>query len=96
MRNVSLVQFLPYFKVMIITCLSSPELRPLRQKHQDLTVEYNEKKHTYDSVAAGLDSNIGKLEQEVKVRYIWIHRFYFFYFIIVMFKFEDLNYFYPI
>ncbi|XP_047498855.1 intraflagellar transport protein 81 homolog [Penaeus chinensis] len=42
------------------------ELRPLRQKAQDLTVQYNEKKHTFDSVAAGLDSNIGKLEQEVK------------------------------
>lgn len=43
------------------------ELRPLRQKMQDLTVDYNEKKHTYDSVAAGLDSNMAKLEQEVKV-----------------------------
>ncbi|XP_063876497.1 intraflagellar transport protein 81 homolog [Scylla paramamosain] len=42
------------------------ELRPLRQKMQDLTVDYNEKKHSYDSVAAGLDSNMAKLEQEVK------------------------------
>ncbi|XP_045594415.2 intraflagellar transport protein 81 homolog [Procambarus clarkii] len=42
------------------------ELRPLRQKAQDLTVDYNDKKHAYDSVAAGLDTNVGKLEQEVK------------------------------
>ncbi|XP_066987382.1 intraflagellar transport protein 81 homolog [Macrobrachium rosenbergii] len=42
------------------------ELRPLRQKVQDLTVDYNDKKHTYDSVAAGLETNLGKLEQEVK------------------------------
>ncbi|XP_050724013.1 intraflagellar transport protein 81 homolog [Eriocheir sinensis] len=42
------------------------ELRPLRQKMQDLTVDYNEKKHSYDSVAAGLDSNMAKMEQEVK------------------------------
>ncbi|XP_064099976.1 intraflagellar transport protein 81 homolog [Macrobrachium nipponense] len=42
------------------------ELRPLRQKVQDLTVDYNDKKHTFDSVAAGLETNLGKLEQEVK------------------------------
>ncbi|XP_071536615.1 intraflagellar transport protein 81 homolog [Panulirus ornatus] len=42
------------------------ELRPLRQKVQDLTVDYNDKKHSYDSVAAGLDTNMAKLEQEVK------------------------------
>ncbi|KAK3884798.1 hypothetical protein Pcinc_010945 [Petrolisthes cinctipes] len=42
------------------------ELRPLRQKMQDMTVDHNEKKHSYDSVAAGLDSNMAKLEQEVK------------------------------
>lgn len=45
-----------------------PELRPLRQRMQDMTVDYNEKKHAHDSVAAGLDSNMAKLEQEVKVR----------------------------
>ncbi|XP_068230834.1 intraflagellar transport protein 81 homolog [Palaemon carinicauda] len=42
------------------------ELRPLRQKVQDLNVDYNDKKHTFDSVAAGLETNLGKLEQEVK------------------------------
>ncbi|XP_042242432.1 intraflagellar transport protein 81 homolog isoform X2 [Homarus americanus] len=45
------------------------ELRPLRQKVQDLTVDYNDKKHTHDSVAAGLDTNLAKLETEVKNLY---------------------------
>ncbi|MPC32901.1 Intraflagellar transport protein 81 [Portunus trituberculatus] len=53
------------------------ELRPLRQKMQDLTVDYNEKKHSYDSVAAGLDSNMAKLEQEVKVILLIIYLFIF-------------------
>lgn len=43
---------------------------------QDLTVDYNEKKHSYDSVAAGLDSNMAKLEQEVKVIPLLIFLFF--------------------
>jgi len=43
------------------------ELRPLRQQCQELTVEYGEKKGIYDTTAAGLESNMSKLEQEVKV-----------------------------
>ncbi|XP_078083589.1 intraflagellar transport protein 81 homolog [Mustelus asterias] len=42
------------------------ELRPLRQKCQELTQEYEEKKSLYDSCAAGLESNRSKLEQEVQ------------------------------
>lgn len=42
------------------------ELRPLRQRMGDMTVDYNEKKHTYDSMAAGLETNMAKLEGEVK------------------------------
>ena len=44
---------------------------------QDLTVDYNEKKHSYDSVAAGLDSNMAKLEQEVKVIPLLIFLFFY-------------------
>ncbi|XP_029475988.1 intraflagellar transport protein 81 homolog isoform X2 [Rhinatrema bivittatum] len=43
------------------------ELRILRQKCQELTQEYDEKKTQYDSCAAGLESNRSKLEQEVRV-----------------------------
>lgn len=42
------------------------DLRPLRQKNQELTAEYNEKKQKYDTVAAGFESNRAKLEQEVR------------------------------
>uniref|UniRef100_A0A4W3HE11 Intraflagellar transport protein 81 homolog n=1 Tax=Callorhinchus milii TaxID=7868 RepID=A0A4W3HE11_CALMI len=42
------------------------ELRPLRQRCQELTQEYDEKKAFYDSCAAGLESNRSKLEQEVR------------------------------
>jgi hypothetical protein len=43
------------------------ELRPLRQRQQELAVEHAEKKQSYDSVAAGLDSTVGKLERDVNV-----------------------------
>ncbi|XP_043924583.1 intraflagellar transport protein 81 homolog [Protopterus annectens] len=42
------------------------ELRPLRQKCQELTEEHDEKKRQYDSCAAGLESSRSKLEQEVR------------------------------
>jgi intraflagellar transport protein 81 len=42
------------------------ELRPLRQQAQDLTTEHTEKKNTYDSMSAGLESNRSKLEQDVR------------------------------
>uniref|UniRef100_T1IZS5 Intraflagellar transport protein 81 homolog n=1 Tax=Strigamia maritima TaxID=126957 RepID=T1IZS5_STRMM len=42
------------------------DLRPLREKSQNLTVEYEEKKNAYDSIAVGLESSVAKLEQEVK------------------------------
>ncbi|XP_026176804.1 intraflagellar transport protein 81 homolog isoform X2 [Mastacembelus armatus] len=42
------------------------ELRSLRQRCQDLSHEYEEKKVQYESCAAGLESNRSKLEQEVK------------------------------
>jgi hypothetical protein len=38
-------------------------LRPLREKCQELTAEYEEKKRVYDTTAAGLDSATSKLEQ---------------------------------
>ncbi|KAM7301370.1 intraflagellar transport protein 81 homolog isoform X2 [Ixodes scapularis] len=41
------------------------DLRPLRKSCQDLTIEYEKKKSTYDSCAAGLESNLSRLEQEV-------------------------------
>ena len=28
-----------------------------------MTIEYEEKKHSYDSMAAGLESSVGKLQQ---------------------------------
>ncbi|KAA0199560.1 hypothetical protein HAZT_HAZT007344 [Hyalella azteca] len=43
------------------------ELRPLRQRQQELAVEHAEKKQSYDSVAVGLDSTVGKLERDVNV-----------------------------
>ncbi|XP_038049933.1 intraflagellar transport protein 81 homolog [Patiria miniata] len=42
------------------------ELRPLRQQAQELETVYNEKKSSYDQLAAGLESNRSKLEQEVR------------------------------
>ncbi|XP_013415931.1 intraflagellar transport protein 81 homolog [Lingula anatina] len=42
------------------------ELRPLRQQCQEITQEHEEKKHIYDTTAAGLESNRSKLEQEVR------------------------------
>ncbi|XP_076020883.1 intraflagellar transport protein 81 homolog [Genypterus blacodes] len=42
------------------------ELRTLRQRCQEITPEYEEKKAQYESCAAGLESNRSKLEQEVK------------------------------
>ncbi|XP_076030655.1 intraflagellar transport protein 81 homolog [Oratosquilla oratoria] len=42
------------------------ELRPLRQRAKDTTIDHSEKKHAYDSVAAGLETNMARLEQEVK------------------------------
>ena len=42
------------------------EIRPLRQKHQELQGNHAEKKLAYDTVAAGLESNRSHLEQEVK------------------------------
>ncbi|XP_018118840.1 intraflagellar transport protein 81 homolog isoform X2 [Xenopus laevis] len=42
------------------------ELRPLRQRCQELTQEHDDKKVQYDSCAAGLESNRSKLEQEVR------------------------------
>lgn len=42
------------------------ELRPMRQRNQELTAEYESKKQAYDTAAAGLESNMAKLEQEVR------------------------------
>jgi intraflagellar transport protein 81 len=42
------------------------ELRPLREKCQELTAEYEQKKRVYDTTAAGLESATAKLEQEVQ------------------------------
>jgi intraflagellar transport protein 81 len=47
------------------------ELRPLRQEIQDLTIEYEEKKHSYDSMSAGLESTLAKLQQ-VSFEISWI------------------------
>ena len=48
-------------------CLNVLELRPLRQKLQELSIDHTDKKQSYDSVAAGLDSTVGKLERDVNV-----------------------------
>lgn len=42
------------------------ELRPMRQKCQEVSAEYDERKAAYDNLAANLESNMSKLEQEVK------------------------------
>ncbi|XP_064639360.1 intraflagellar transport protein 81 homolog [Lineus longissimus] len=42
------------------------ELRPMRQKAQELSVKHEDKKAHYDSTAAGLETNRSKLEQEVR------------------------------
>ncbi|XP_031548749.1 intraflagellar transport protein 81 homolog [Actinia tenebrosa] len=42
------------------------ELRPMRQKCQEITEDYEEKKAQYENLAIGLDSNLSKLEQEVR------------------------------
>ncbi|KXJ17310.1 intraflagellar transport protein 81 homolog [Exaiptasia diaphana] len=42
------------------------ELRPMRQKCQEITEDYEEKKAQYENLAAGLESNLSKLEQEVR------------------------------
>ncbi|KAF0308527.1 Intraflagellar transport protein 81 [Amphibalanus amphitrite] len=42
------------------------ELRGMRQQSQEVTIDYEEKKHAYDSMAAGLESNNAKLESEVR------------------------------
>uniref|UniRef100_A0A8C7ZK08 Intraflagellar transport protein 81 homolog n=1 Tax=Oryzias sinensis TaxID=183150 RepID=A0A8C7ZK08_9TELE len=42
------------------------ELRSLRQRREELSQEYGEKKTQYESCAAGLESNRSQLEQEVK------------------------------
>jgi hypothetical protein len=39
------------------------ELRPLRERCQELTAEYEQKKHVYDTTTAGLESATAKLEQ---------------------------------
>ena len=41
------------------------EVRPLRQKHQELQAEHAEKKLTYDGVAVGLQSQRSGIEREV-------------------------------
>uniref|UniRef100_H2YNA5 Intraflagellar transport protein 81 homolog n=1 Tax=Ciona savignyi TaxID=51511 RepID=H2YNA5_CIOSA len=41
------------------------ELRPLRQRCQEIMVQYTEQKSHYDSVAAGLESNRSQLEHQV-------------------------------
>ncbi|KAF2366713.1 hypothetical protein FHG87_002527 [Trinorchestia longiramus] len=45
------------------------ELRPLREQQQALAVEHAERKQSYDSTAAGLDSTVGKLERDVNALY---------------------------
>uniref|UniRef100_A0A3P9HQG5 Intraflagellar transport protein 81 homolog n=1 Tax=Oryzias latipes TaxID=8090 RepID=A0A3P9HQG5_ORYLA len=42
------------------------ELRSLRQRREELSQEYGEKKTQYESCAAGLESNRSQLEKEVK------------------------------
>ncbi|XP_025079923.1 intraflagellar transport protein 81 homolog [Pomacea canaliculata] len=42
------------------------ELRPLRESVQRLEPEHDSKKQVYERTAAGLESNMSKLEQEVK------------------------------
>lgn len=42
------------------------EIRPLREKVQDITPEYENKKQVYERQQAGFDSNMSKLQQEVR------------------------------
>ena len=42
------------------------ELRPRRIRARDLTQEYEEKKNAYETKLAGLESNMSKLDQEVR------------------------------
>lgn len=42
------------------------EIRPLREKLQELTPDYDSKKQLYERTSAGLESNMSKLEQEVR------------------------------
>ncbi|BFZ00683.1 hypothetical protein BsWGS_03721 [Bradybaena similaris] len=42
------------------------EIRPLREKLQEVSPEYESKKQAYERQLAGYDSNMSKLEQEVK------------------------------
>uniref|UniRef100_A0A1B6E6H5 Intraflagellar transport protein 81 homolog n=1 Tax=Clastoptera arizonana TaxID=38151 RepID=A0A1B6E6H5_9HEMI len=42
------------------------ELRPLRERVQEVTMEHKEKKQIFDRTAAALDSSTAKLEQEVR------------------------------
>lgn len=39
------------------------ELRPLREKAKEMQTDYDDKKMTYDTMSAGLESNRSKLEQ---------------------------------
>ena len=43
------------------------ELRQLRQQHEELETNYNEKKRIYDAALAGLDSEVNTLDQQVKL-----------------------------
>lgn len=52
--------------------MSVSEVRPLREKMQNLQVEYNDKKMSFNSTSAGLESNTTKLEQDVKVTVLLI------------------------
>lgn len=49
--------------ILINIILNVTELRPLREKVQEVTNEYDEKKKVYDRTAAALDSGAAKLEQ---------------------------------
>jgi len=42
------------------------ELKPLRQRAQELTSEHDKKKMSYDSTAAGLEAALNKINLEVK------------------------------
>ena len=42
------------------------ELRPRRIRARDLTQDYEEKKNAYETKLAGLESNMSKLDQEVR------------------------------
>lgn len=65
------------FLVFNTLCFFLTELRPLREKYQDLSAEYDKTKQTHDSTAAGLDSSLAKLEQ-VLYPYIFSKQIIFF------------------